>query len=78
VEVKIGIQSIPRELVVDTDATAEEIERDLAAALGAAGGHGVFALTTQKGGRVLIPADKVAFIEFGGEQSRRVGFGNVV
>ena len=31
-EVKIGIQSIPRELVVDTDATAAEIERDLAAA----------------------------------------------
>ena len=30
-EVKIGIQSIPRELVVETDATAEEIERDLQA-----------------------------------------------
>jgi hypothetical protein len=78
VEVKIGIQSIPRELVVDTDATAEEIERDLADALGSAGGRGVFALTTQKGGRVLVPADKVAFVEFGGEQSRRVGFGNIV
>jgi hypothetical protein len=78
VEVKIGIQSIPRELVVDTDATDEEIERDLAAALGAPGGHAIFALTTQKGGRVLIPADKVAFVEFGGEQSRRVGFGNIV
>jgi hypothetical protein len=77
VEVKIGIQSIPRELIVDTDATAEEIERDLAAALGA-DGHAVFALTTQKGGRVLVPADKIAFIEFGGDQSRRVGFGNVM
>jgi len=78
VEVKIGIQSIPRELVVDTDATAEEIERDLAAALSAAGGPAIFALTTQKGGRVLVPADKIAFIEFGGDQSRRVGFGNIV
>src|SRR5262252_1279306 len=78
VEVKIGIQSIPRELVVDTDATAEEIERDLAAALSAAGGPAIFALTTQKGGRVLIPADKIAFIEFGSDQSRRVGFGNIV
>lgn len=77
-EVKIGIQSIPRELVVDTDATAEEVERDLAAALGAADGHGMFALTTQKGGRVLVPADKIAFVEFGGDQSRRVGFGNVI
>ena len=77
-EVKIGIQSIPRELVVDTDASAEEIERDLAAALSAKDGGAIFALTTQKGGRVLIPADKIAFVEFGGDQSRRVGFGNIV
>ena len=76
-EVKIGIQSIPRELVVDTDATAEEIERDLAAALSAKDGSPILALTTQKGGRVLIPADKIAFVEFGGDQSRRVGFGNI-
>jgi Protein of unknown function (DUF3107) len=78
VEVKIGIQSIPRELIVETDATAQEIERDLAAALGAKDGTAVFALTTQKGGRVLVPADKIAFVEFGGDQSRRVGFGNIV
>jgi hypothetical protein len=78
VEVKIGIQSIPRELVVDTDATLEEVERDLAAALSAPGGHAIFALTTQKGGRVLVPADKIAFVEFGSDQSRRVGFGNIV
>jgi len=78
VEVKIGIQSIPRELVVDTDATAEEIERDLAAALGAADGRAIFALSTQKGGRVLVPADKIAFIEFGSDPARRVGFGNIV
>jgi hypothetical protein len=78
VEVKIGIQSIPRELVVDTDATAEEIERDLAAALAAKDGAAILALGTQKGGRVLIPADKIAFVEFGGDQSRRVGFGNIV
>jgi hypothetical protein len=78
VEVKIGIQSIPRELVVDTDATAEEIERDLAAALSAKDRPAILAMGTQKGGRVLIPADKIAFVEFGGDQSRRVGFGNIV
>ncbi|HEY6493359.1 MAG TPA: DUF3107 domain-containing protein [Trebonia sp.] len=77
-EVKIGIQSIPRELVVDTDATAAEVERDLAAALAAPEGTALFALTTQKGGRVLIPADKIAFIEFSTDQARRVGFGNIV
>ena len=76
-EVKIGIQSVPRELVVETDATAEEVERDLAAAL-AADGKAVLALSTQKGGRVLVPADKIAFIEFSTDQARRVGFGNIV
>ena len=80
-EVKIGIQSIPRELIVDTDATAEELERDLAAALavsaGGTGGTGIFALTTQKGGRVLVPAGKIAFVEFSTDQTRRIGFGNV-
>jgi len=78
VEVKIGIQSVPRELVVETDATAEEVERDLAAALAATDGKAVFALSTQKGGRILVPADKVAFIEFSTDQARRVGFGNIV
>jgi hypothetical protein len=76
VEVKIGIQSIPRELVVETDVPAEEIEHALAQALGTSDGHALFALTTQKG-RVLVPADKIAFVEFGGDQSRRVGFGNL-
>jgi hypothetical protein len=78
VEVKIGMQSVQRELVVETDATAEEIERDLAAALGATDGKAIFSLTTNKGGRVLVPADKIAFIEFSTDQARRVGFGNIV
>ena len=77
-EVKIGIQSIPRELVVETDATAEEVERDLAAALAAKDGTAIFALTTQKGGRILVPADKIAFVEFSTDQARRVGFGNIM
>jgi hypothetical protein len=75
VEVKIGIQSITRELIVDTDATAEEVEGALAAALADEGGHAVFALTSQKGGRVLVPASKIAYLEFSTDQARRVGFG---
>lgn len=77
-EVKIGIQSIPRELVVDTDTPVEEIERALSDALARAEGQSVFALDTVKGGRLLVPADKIAFIEFSPDQARRVGFGNIV
>ena len=77
-EVKIGIQSVPRELVVETDTPADEIERDLASALEAGGGHAVFVLTVAKGGKVLVPADKIAYVEFGAPEARRVGFGNIV
>jgi hypothetical protein len=76
-EVKVGIQSVPRELVHETDSTAEEVERDLTAAL-AKEGKGIFALNTQKGGRLLIAAEKIAYIEFSTDQARRVGFGNIV
>ena len=76
-EIKIGIQSVPRELVVETDTSADEIERGLSAAL-EKGDHAVFALSVAKGGRILIPADKIAYVEFGGTESRRVGFGNIV
>ena len=76
-EVKIGVQSVPRELVVETDTPADELERALADAL-ADGAHSVFTLSMSKGGKVLIPADKVAYVEFGAPEARRMGFGNIV
>ena len=75
-EVKIGVQSVPRELAVETDTRAEEIERSLAEAL-EKGDHALFALSVAKGGRLLVPADKIAYVEFGASESRRVGFGNI-
>jgi uncharacterized protein DUF3107 len=77
VEVKIGIQSVPRELVVETDTPAEEIERQLASAL-ASDDHAVFTVTMSKGGKILVPAGKIAYVEFGVPEARRVGFGNIV
>jgi Protein of unknown function (DUF3107) len=75
VEVKIGIQSVPRELVVETKSSAEEVERLLAAAVA---DGGVFILNDDKGGRVLVPADKIAYLEIGGAETRRIGFGNTL
>ena len=76
-EVKIGIQSVPRELVVETDTPADEIESRLASAL-SGDDHSLFALTMSKGGKILVPADKIAYVEFGAPEARRVGFGNIV
>jgi hypothetical protein len=74
VEVKIGIQSTPRELVVETETEAEEVERSLGAALA---DGGIFTLRVEKNGKILIPADKIAYVELGSSEPRRIGFGNV-
>jgi hypothetical protein len=74
VEVKIGIQSIPRELVLETKVSADEVQRLLSEAL--ADGSGLFVLPDSKGGKFLVPADKIAYIEFTGAEQRRVGFGS--
>ncbi|HXW47737.1 MAG TPA: DUF3107 domain-containing protein [Streptosporangiaceae bacterium] len=71
-EVKIGVQHAPRELVLETNETADTLEQALQAAIEQGG---VFALADEKGGRVLVPADKIAYVELGGNEVRRVGFG---
>ncbi len=75
-EVKIGIPSVPRELLIETASSPEEVESALNAAV--ATGTGVFVLTSVKGGKVLVPADKIGYVEFGSTEPRRVGFGNPV
>jgi hypothetical protein len=72
VEVRIGIQNVQRELMIETSMSQEDIEAALTAALAAEGG--VFILPDEKGGKVLVPADKIAYIEVGGSDSRRIGF----
>ena len=74
-EVKIGIPSVPRELRVETPSTPEEVETLLKAAL--ATDAGVLVLADANGGKVLVPADKIAYLEFGGEGPRRVGFSSL-
>jgi hypothetical protein len=74
VEIKIGIQHVARELTVETEATGAEVETDLRKAL--ADGT-MLAITDEKGRRVLVPADKIAYIDLGQEKTRPVGFGTV-
>ncbi len=71
-EVKIGIQSIPRELVVETTSSPDEVERALTAALK---DGGMFSLSDDKGGRILVPVDKLGYVELSGVENRRIGFG---
>lgn len=74
-EIKIGVQSATRELVLEVDTTVEDLRTDLETALSA--DSGVLDLTDERGRRVLVPGDKIAFIEIGEPEARRVGFGAI-
>lgn len=71
-EVKIGVQYAARELVIDTNMSTEDVEAAVAQAL--AGETAVLTLTDTKGRRVLVPSDKVAFVELGSPTVGQVGF----
>jgi hypothetical protein len=69
-EVKIGVQNVNRELVVDTDLTGDDVEKAVAQGLE----QGLLSLTDSKGRRVLVPADKLAYVEIGSPSVGQVGF----
>jgi hypothetical protein len=70
-EVKIGVQHAPRELVVESADTAEEIQAALDQALA---GDGTLRLTDNRGRQVLVPARNIAYVEMGGGVIGQVGF----
>lgn len=72
-EVKIGVQNAVRELVLDSPLAPDEVEQALKEAL--ASGQGLFRLETERGERVVVPVEKLAYIDMGQPQPRRVGFG---
>ena len=74
-EVKIGVQHANRELVLESEQSPEEVQQLVADAL--AGKTGLLQLTDEKGRRVLIPADRLAYVEIGEVSIRKVGFGAI-
>ncbi len=74
-EIKIGVQSATRELVLEVAKTADEILDDMQKAV--SGDGGVLDLVDDRGRRVLVPGDKIAFVEIGEPEVRRVGFGAI-
>ncbi len=71
-EVKIGVQYAARELVLESAQSSDEVATAVAEALTAGG---VLSLVDDKGRRVLVPAEKLAYVEIAESESRRVGFG---
>jgi Protein of unknown function (DUF3107) len=72
VEVKIGVQNTNRELVVDSSETADEVEKAVSASL--SGDGKVLVLSDSKGRKVIVPADKLAYVEIGTSTTGQVGY----
>jgi hypothetical protein len=73
VEVRIGVQHATRELVIESAESTDTITEAVSAAL--AGTSEILSLEDERGRRVVVPADKLAYVEIGEPESRRVGFG---
>ncbi|WP_189953678.1 DUF3107 domain-containing protein [Streptomyces alanosinicus] len=72
-EVKIGVQHAPREIVLESDQSVEEVERLVSEAL--SGKTQLLSLQDEKGRKVLVPTDRLAYVEIGEPTVRKVGFG---
>ncbi|WP_019808501.1 MULTISPECIES: DUF3107 domain-containing protein [Saccharomonospora] len=71
-EVKIGVKDTPRELVVASGQSPDEVDKLVSEALNA--DDGLFRITDEKGRRYLVPADRIAYVEIAPSDVRRVGF----
>lgn len=72
-EVKIGVAESPRELVVSSPQTPDEIEALVSDAL--KNPTGLLSLVDDKGRRFVLPSSRVSYVEIAPADSRRVGFG---
>jgi Protein of unknown function (DUF3107) len=72
VEVKIGVLHTAREIVLDVPLNPDEVEEAVAAALKSVDGQLV--LADDRGRKVIVPANLVAYVDIAQADVRRVGF----
>jgi hypothetical protein len=73
-EVTIGVVYTGKELTFDVEGEADKLRADVDEAVG--GDAAVLWLTDEKGRRIGVPTDKIAYVEIGADEaSRQVGFG---
>jgi hypothetical protein len=70
-EVKIGVTHASRELTVETELDGDAIQELVSTALSEGG---VLALADAKGRRVVVPVEKLAYVEISTSTVGQVGF----
>ncbi|MFC5908477.1 DUF3107 domain-containing protein [Streptacidiphilus monticola] len=74
-EVKIGVQHAAREIAIESAQSADEVEKAVSAAL--EGSSKLLVLSDEHGRKILVPADRLAYVEIGEPSARKVGFGAI-
>ena len=71
-EVRIGVQNVAREIVIESNESPEDVR----AAVGEALSSGTpLTLMDEKGQSVTVPTSALAYVDIAAEQKGRVGFG---
>ncbi|MGW3945953.1 DUF3107 domain-containing protein [Micrococcus endophyticus] len=70
-EIRIGVQHVGREVVIESEQPAEEVHSlvDAAVADGSA-----LVLADAKGRQVVVPGDRIGFVEINAKKSGPLGF----
>ncbi|MCT9870079.1 DUF3107 domain-containing protein [Paenarthrobacter aurescens] len=71
-EVKIGIQNVGREIVLESSLDADAVAKIVAEAVSKGS---ELRLTDEKGRQIIVPGNVLGYVEIGAEETRRVGFG---
>ncbi len=71
-EIKIGIQNVNREIILDSSENADTIAELVAKAMS---DGAELRLKDSKGRQVIVPTSVLGYVEIGAEETRRMGFG---
>ncbi len=73
-EIKIGVQNVAREIVVESVQSPEEVEALVTTALTAGG---LLSLVDDSGRRVIVPVATIGYVDLGAAKKGSVGFGTI-
>ncbi|ADX73759.1 hypothetical protein Asphe3_26380 [Pseudarthrobacter phenanthrenivorans Sphe3] len=72
VEIKIGVQNVAREIVLESTEDADSVAKVVGEAI-TTGSE--LRLKDEKGRLIIVPGNALGYVEIGAEEARRVGFG---
>ena len=70
-EIKIGVQNVGREIVLESTQDAETVAKVVGEAIN---GGSELRLKDDKGRLIIVPGNALAYVEIGAEEVRRVVF----